>query len=216
MGVSLSIALRYHTATVDKVDQSKYGDPGLDLDAELVARARAGDYAAFEDLVRQYRNDVFALCYHYVRNREDAWDLSQEVFVKAHRALKGFRGDARFKTWLLRIASNRCKDFFKKRRLRTIALDQEEGTMEVLSPDAGPARQLEAKELGAAIRSALDTLPEKHRTAFVLREFEGLSYEEMSEVMGCSPGTVMSRLHNARKKLQSALITMGVVEGDKR
>jgi len=181
-------------------------------DTQLASRAAAGDYAAFEELVKRYRNEVHALAFYFVRNREDAWDISQEVFVKAHRGLKRFRGDASFKTWLMRITTNQCKDFFKKRRLRTVSLDGGEQTWEVPGTGANPERSARAQELGAAIDEALGQLSHKHRTALVLREFEGLSYEEMAEVMECSMGTVMSRLHHARKKMQRLLIEAGVVE----
>jgi RNA polymerase sigma-70 factor (ECF subfamily) len=178
---------------------------------ELAARAREGDMAAFETLVRRYRNDVYALCYYFTRNREDAWDLSQEVFIKAHRALPGFRGDAGFKTWVLRIAANQSKDHLKKRRLQTTPF---EDTWESAATEAGqtPAETMEAKEIGAAIDAAVSRLPLKHRTAFMLREYEGLSYQEMAEVMHCSVGTVMSRLFHARKRLQQMLGPQGFME----
>jgi RNA polymerase sigma-70 factor, ECF subfamily len=183
-----------------------------EVDAAIVARAQSGDYQAFEELVRRYRNEVFALAHHFVRNREDAWDLSQEVFIKAHRALKRFRGDASFKTWLMRITSNQCKDYLKKRRLDTVPFDEAIETKAASGAQWNPGRASEAQETGEAIMKAVDALPMKHRTAFVLREFEGLSYEEMAGVMACSVGTVMSRLHHARKKLQRALKQMGVWE----
>lgn len=182
---------------------------GEEADAELVSRAQTGEMDAFEALVRRYRNDVYALAYHFVRNREVAWDVAQEVFIKAHRALDRFRGDASFKTWLMRITANQCKDFLKKRRLETVAYDDALQASEAPSHILGPDRVVEAKELGEAITKALEKLPFKHRTAFVLREFEGLSYEEMAQAMDCSLGTVMSRLHHARKKLQRNLLQMG-------
>ncbi len=188
-------------------------DVTVQADATLVDRARTGDMSAFEELVRRYRNDVFALAYHFVRNREEAWDISQEVFIKAHRALERFRGEASFKTWLMRITANQSKDFLKKRRLSTVALDDALRSGDAPSPGPDPGEALEARELGRAILQALDTLPLKHRTAFILREFEGLSYEEMAQVMECSLGTVMSRLHHARKKMQKSLLRLGVVEG---
>ena len=212
MSIPLDTALLYDTTPVETGEEEKYEDLRAESDEGLVDRARHGSYVAFEELVRRYRNDVFALSYHYVRNREDAWDIAQEVFIKAHRALGRFRGEARFKTWLLRITANRCKDFFKKRRLRTVPLENARGGQELPSGTPGPDRSAEARELGRAIDAALETLPEKHRTAFVLREYEGLSYQKMAEVMECSLGTVMSRLHHARKKLQKALIGVGVVE----
>lgn len=180
-------------------------------DAELVTRAKTGDVDAFEILVKRYRNEVFALSYHFVRNREQAWDVSQEVFIKAHNALGRFRGDASFKTWLMRITANQCKDYLKKRRLETVSFDDsrlaEDAPSHVLPPD----RSLEAREIGEAVQKAMDKLSHKHRTAFILREFEGLSYEDMAQVMNCSIGTVMSRLHHARKKLQKGLTQMGLM-----
>lgn len=213
MSIPLEITFLYDTVAVDeKRDRTRESIKDAD-DAQIVIWARNGDYAAFEELVRRYRNDVFALSYHYLRNREEAWDISQEVFIKVHKALKTFRGEASFKTWLLRITANRCKDFFKKRRLKTVAFDEAIGTDGPVPISPGPEKALANQELGQSIQAAVDDLSEKHRTAFVLREYEGLSYEEMAEVMGCSLGTVMSRLHHARKKLQTALRSMGVVEG---
>jgi RNA polymerase sigma-70 factor (ECF subfamily) len=209
MGMPLALRLGYHIGAVSDLDADETASRAND-DAALVAQARAGDYDAFETLVRKYRNDVYALSYHYVRNREEAWDLSQEVFVKAHRGLKRFRGDSSFKTWLLRITSNQCKDFFKKRRLRTVALESLEGHTDPPATSQRPDERLESRELGDAIQQALETLPQKHRNAIILREFQGLSYEAMADVMQCSLGTVMSRLHHARKKMQKALVEMGV------
>jgi len=187
----------------------------LDRDADVsawVSRAQTGDYTAFEELMRRYRNDVYRLAYYYVRNREEAWDLSQEVFVKVYRNLTYFRGESSFKTWLLRITTNQCKDWLKRRRINTVAFDDGLEAEHVVSPILGPSQALEAREIGGAIQAAIAKLPHKHRTAFILREFEGLSYEEMAGVMNCSLGTVMSRLHHARKKLQQSLIRMGIVE----
>ena len=212
MSVPLEVRLFYDRGPVDAVEPRKYHDTQSARDGHLVALARGGEYEAFEELVRRYRNDVVALAHHFVGNREEAWDLSQEVFLKVFKSLRQFRGDASFKTWLLRITANRCKDHFKKRRLKTVHLDEPHGLSEAPSPRMGPRAQLEDRELGDAIRVAMDGLPEKQRTAFILRELEGLSYSEMAKVMACSLGTVMSRLHHARKKLQNSLVNMGVVE----
>ena len=213
MSIPLELGVLYDTAPVEGSDERKYSAIREAPDKALVSLAQGGDYAAFGELVRRYRNDVFALSYHYLHDREEAWDISQEVFIKAYRAVGRFRGEASFKTWLLRITANRCKDFFKKRRLKTVALEDRLGGQDVPAAAIGPDRVASARELGEAINAALAAISDKHRTAFILREFEGLSYEEMSGVMGCNLGTVMSRLHHARKKLQVALIEMGVVEG---
>ncbi len=204
MSIPLDTVLLYDSVPVEKETVHSASALKTTPDAPLVALAMKGDADAFEVLVRRYRNEVFALSYHFVHNREEAWDISQEVFIKAYKSLRRFRGDASFKTWLMRITANHCKDFFKKRRLRTVSLEEQIRT-DAPGTISDPARQLEQQELGRAIEMAVNALPEKHRLAFVLREYQGLSYQEMAEVMQCSLGTVMSRLHHARKKLQNAL-----------
>lgn len=184
-----------------------------DSDAALVAAARAGEFAAFEALVRCYRNDVYRFAWHFVRNREDAWDLSQEVFVKVYQGLASFRGDAPFKAWLLRITANHCRDFLKRRRLDVVQFDGNPAAENAPSAILRPSQAAQARELGQHIERAIQALPEKHRTAFVLREVEGLSYEEMAQAMQCNLGTVMSRLHHARRKLQAMLGRIGLGEG---
>lgn len=209
MSMALEFGLLYDMNPVSRpTDENAPRLHALEDDA-LVARAKRGETPAFEVLVERYRNDVFAFSMRFVRNREEAWDISQEVFVKAYRGLRRFRGDAGFKSWLLRITANHCKDWLKKRRLDTVSFDEQIGS-EATAGVLDPGQQAAAHELGVAIEHALGQLPHKHRLAFVLREFEGLSYKEMAEVMGCSQGTVMSRLHHARKKLQNALVEMGV------
>jgi len=210
MSVALETAAGYDKPAV--TERENHTDIRARADEALVAQAMAGDTVAFEELVRRYRNEVYALSYHFVKNREEAWDISQEVFIKAFRSLSSFRGDAGFKTWLMRITANHCKDTFKKRRLQTVTLDGEDSPDWAREED-NPGQQAHAGELGAAIDKAVAALPPKHRMAFVLREYEDLSYQEMAGVMQCSMGTVMSRLHHARKKLQQALREAGVLEG---
>ena len=123
MSIPMDLALLYDTTPVEEENHRNRPVIGQEADSELIARTKSADYAAFEELVRRYRNDVFGLAYHLIRDREDAWDVSQEVFIKAYRSVGRFRGEASFKTWLLRITSNHCKDVFKKRRLKTVAFD---------------------------------------------------------------------------------------------
>lgn len=210
MSVALDSVLLYEGSVTEPDGENRIVEAD---DAELVSRAQTGDFAAYEALVRQYRNDVFAVAFHFVRDREEAWDLSQEVFIKAHRALKRFRGDASFKTWVLRITANQCKDFLKKRRIKTVSFDGSLQAENRPAPALDPRDRAEAHELGEAIQRAVDALPVKHRTAFVLREIEGLSYQEMAGVMNCSVGTVMSRLHHARRKLRHLLEKSGFALG---
>jgi RNA polymerase sigma-70 factor (ECF subfamily) len=202
----------YDALPVSIPDRNTPSAPDTDTDARLVAAAQAGEVQAFESLVRKYRNEVYALSYHFLRNREEAWDTAQEVFIKAYRSLHRFRGDAAFKTWLMRITANQCKDHLKKRRLDTVSFDETIG-LETRDHALEPGRQSEAAEVSAAIDAAVAELSDKHRDVFVLREYEGLSYEEIAQVMECNIGTVMSRLHHARKKLQNSLVRMGFAEG---
>lgn len=213
MGVLLNMSMLYDSRRMNAVTAAVIPDPHGADDAALVASAQTGDRYAFEELVRRYRNDVYALSYHFLKNREEAWDISQEVFIKAYQSLARFRGEARFKTWLLRITANTCKDQFKKRRLDTVPFDDalDAGHPPSATPD--PGAQTRARELGVAIEQAIAQLPAKHRTAFMLREYQGLSYQEMAEAMHCNLGTVMSRLHHARRRLQNTLIAMGFMEG---
>ncbi len=215
MSVPVDAAVLYYTSDMERDDAQRGTRYAEFEDGDLVSATRRGDGDAFEELVRRYRNDVFGLAHHFVRNREEAWDISQEVFLKVHRSLGRFRGDSSFKTWIMRITANQCKDFFKKRRLKTVAFDEAIGTADAPSSIPAPGRALEATEIGDAIAAALESLTAKHRTAFVLREFEGLSYDDMARIMGCRVGTVMSRLHHARKKLQRSLARMGMAEGMK-
>jgi len=180
-------------------------------DAELVALARSGEMAAFEELVRRYRNPVFAHAYHFVRQREEAWDVSQEVFIKAYRALPRFRGESNFKTWLMRITGNQCKDSLKRRKPKAVPLREGLHQNEIPADESRPDQTAYAREIGEAIVQLLEAMPFKHRQAFILREFEGLSYQEMARVMGCRLGTVMSRLHHARKRLRKRLIEIGIM-----
>lgn len=212
MSISMDVSLLFDNIAADEEPVEIRAVPRNATDADLVSRAQTGDEPAFEELVRRYRNDVYGLSYHFLRNREEAWDVSQEVFIKAYRSLKRFRGDAGFKTWLLRIAANHCKDSFKKRRLATVSMDALP-TQDFFAGSGDPEKTLRNTELGQAIQEAMDSLPPKHRLAFVLREFEDMSYKEMAQVMQCSEGTVMSRLHHARKKLQNTLARLGFVEG---
>ena len=213
MSAALDLALYYEDMTGPATMEPEKAQDSTDVDARLVAQAQTGDFAAFEQLVRSYRNDVYGLAYHFLRNREEAWDISQEVFIKTHRSLVRFRGDSSFKTWLMRITANQCKDYLKKRRLDAVPFNEEVETHDAPTGVLGPDASVEAHELGDAIKQALDALPFKHRTAFMLREFDGLSYEEMAQVMECNIGTVMSRLHHARKKLQYSLKRMGFSRG---
>ena len=181
-------------------------------DGMLVEQARGGSAPAFETLVIRYRSRIYAMILNMTGNDADAWDLSQEVFVKAWRALPKFEARAQFYTWLHRIAHNVTCDWLRRKRIRPgVAFDDALGT----APEAGavtvprgvpePDRAMEHKELGRRIREALAQLTPEHRAVILLKELDGLSYQEIAESVGCTIGTVMSRLFYARKRLQSLL-----------
>jgi len=181
-------------------------------DAALVDRARAGEVAAFEALLIRHQAAAFALAYQIVRQREDAQDITQEAFVRVFRGLRDFKGQAAFKTWLHRIVVNLALDALRRRSRQPAASYDDarepgdEAREEVgTHPEGDPDRSLEAREAREAIRVALEELPAPQRAVLLLREVEGLSYQEIAEVIGCALGTVMSRLHYARRRLRERL-----------
>ena len=188
------------------------GKAGGTPDAELVRRTLEGDQEAYRALVSAYQNKVYGIAYGVIRNREDALDIAQEVFIKAFKKLRGFRGSSSFYTWLYRITINMAIDHARKKR-HIVNVDYDEQILEDPPSDAGvprprqvnPLESLERAELNETIMEAIAELPEEQRATVVLREIEDLSYAEIASVLGCSIGTVMSRLHYGRKKLRQKL-----------
>jgi RNA polymerase sigma-70 factor (ECF subfamily) len=181
------------------------------MDDKLIASAQRGNDAAFCELVRRHQKKALAVALGIVRDADDARDLCQEAFLRAHRGLADFDGQAQFSTWLYRIVVNQCIDHLRRRRPDRVELDESmaAGDLSELPPPSkrfDPARALERRELGQRIADALDRLSPAHRTVLVLREVQGLSYKEIADAMGCSIGTVMSRLFHARKKAQQLLV----------
>ena len=180
-------------------------------DPALVKAAQRGDMAAFEELVARHRDKVFARAFSMVRNEEEAIDLSQEAWVKGWQRLPQFLGESSFGTWITRIIINLCLDHLRKQkrqRLESIeAMDEESGGVErqmpVVTPN--PTANLERQELRKRIDQALGQLSHEHRTVLVLHEFEEMEYKEIAKTMGCSIGTVMSRLFYARRKMAALL-----------
>lgn len=179
-------------------------------DEELVERSLAGGGDAFAALYERHRERVFRIAYRLVRNQADALDLCQDVFVKAFDALPTFKGQAKFSTWLTRVAWNTCVDHLRQAKVRQAGeLDEGAVSSDLRVPERGgpssPSEGLEREELAVAIDAALAQLSPEHRQVFLLHAAEGLKYEEIAEVAGCPMGTVMSRLHYARKRLRSLL-----------
>ncbi|HEY7518624.1 MAG TPA: sigma-70 family RNA polymerase sigma factor [Methylomirabilota bacterium] len=173
-------------------------------EAALVARLRQGDRRAFEELVIAYQHRVFGVALRMLGNRAEAEEIAQETFLRAHRALPEFRGEARLHTWLYAIASRLCLNRLASAERRLVRGD-DEALAGARSDAPSAAAVLERAELDAAVREAIAALPEERRIVVVLRDLEGLSYEEIGEVLGLEPGTVRSRLHRARLDLKAKL-----------
>jgi RNA polymerase sigma-70 factor (ECF subfamily) len=183
--------------------------PGVDL--AIVKRVQAGDDAAFNLLVRKYQHKVANLVARYVYDSGDVEDVAQEVFVKAYRAIGGFRGDSAFYTWLYRIAINTAKNHLVAQSRRPPQTDVDAQDAEMIEAGRNlrevetPESSLLSRELAQRITSAVRDLPEELRTAITLREMEGLSYEEIATVMDCPIGTVRSRIFRAREAIDQQL-----------
>jgi len=181
-------------------------------DRDLIDRAAAGDLRAFEELVRHHQRRAHAVAYGIVRNPEDAREVAQDAFLRVHRHLKDFEGSASFSTWLYRIVYNLSIDLLR-RRSPGRAIELEDHTDLAGAPDewlpsrgeTNPFAALDRTRLVEAMQRCLDELPPHHRTAILLREVEGMSYEEIAEAMEVPKGTVMSRLFHARRKMQRML-----------
>jgi RNA polymerase sigma-70 factor (ECF subfamily) len=194
---------------------SRSGEETREADLELVRRAQKGDAKAFEGLLGKYRRKVYGLAMGMVGNRDDAMDIMQDAFVRVYRHINSFQGDSSFYTWMYRITMNLCIDHVRKAsrmraapyedRLSHDNVDQGDFPILPVRHDVNPGKAARRHEIMRKVSAALADLPAHHRAVIVMREFEGLSYEEMAQVMQVPKGTIMSRLFHARHKLQKAL-----------
>ena len=181
------------------------------LDEELVKRVQSGEKAAFDILVRKYEHKIANVISRYIRDSSEVQDVAQEAFIKAYRALPNFRGDSAFYTWLYRIAINTAKNFLVASNRRPPAGDIDAQEAEQydgatgLKDYATPERMLLKSELEITIQAAIDDLPDDLRTAIVLRELEGMSYDEIATAMECPIGTVRSRIFRARDAIETRI-----------
>lgn len=178
----------------------------------LVKRARQGDLGAYDELVRRYQERIYATLYHMTSNHEDANDLAQEAFIKAFQALKSFKGGSSFYTWVYRIAVNKTINFLKQRKHKSqISLNdldfnaEHDPDLVALVSDKTPRREINLVELQEKLNAAMQKLSEPHRLVVTLHDVQGLSHEEIAEIMDCNIGTVRSRLFYARQQLQAYL-----------
>ena len=181
-------------------------------DAELISSFLAGNDRSFDLLVLRYQDRVFNTCFRLLGDYDESLDAAQETFIKVFRSLKKYRGDARFSTWLYRIAVNTCKNRLASLNFRfsrrTASLDcagEHAGTVEVRNGSFSPERMLERRERDRAIQDAINGLPNEQKTLVVLRDIEGLSYEEIASITGKNAGTVKSKLSRARARLREKL-----------
>lgn len=178
---------------------------------ELIRRAGQGEEDAFEQLVIAYEKPVYNLCLRMCGDKDEAFDLSQDTFVKAWHAISMFHGESKFQTWLMRIASNTCIDHLrKKKRRNTITmteLDREDEPLErqIADYETDPARLAEKAQDHEAVRAAMDRLPDEDRLILSMRAIEDMSYQEISEALDLQPGTVKSRISRAREKIRRSL-----------
>lgn len=182
-----------------------------ETDQRLVERARRGEKTAFDALVLKYQSRIVSLVSRFVRNQADALDVTQEAFLKAYRALPNFRGDSQFYTWLYRIAVNTAKNYLAVQSRRPAEgdpgaqdIEQNEGDAALTEHDT-PEHLLLTEEIRTTVVAAIEALPEDLKTAIMLRELEGLSYEEIATVMECPIGTVRSRIFRAREAIDREL-----------
>ena len=186
--------------------------PAAMLEMDLVKLARRGDLKAYDELVKRYQERIYATIYHMTSNHEDANDLAQESFIKAFSALKSFKGGSTFYTWLYRIAVNKTINFLKQRKnkyhlsLNDIDFNAEhDPDLMALISDKTPTRDVALSELQKKLNEALLKLSEPHRMVVVLHDVQGLSHDEIADVMNCNIGTVRSRLFYARQQMQGQL-----------
>jgi RNA polymerase sigma-70 factor (ECF subfamily) len=210
-------------ATVKVEPEAPEGPPPVDVpvpvedhaaadDLELVQRAQQGELPAYDELMRRYQERVYATIYHMTANHDDANDLAQETFIKGYTALKSFKGDSSFYTWVYRIAVNKTINFLKQRKNRThLSLNdldfnaEHDPDMVALVSERTPRRDAGLTELQEKLNAAMMKLSEVHRLVVTLHDVQGLSHEEIGKIMDCNIGTVRSRLFYARQQLQAYL-----------
>jgi len=194
------------------MEEPEKATPAPVPDLELVQRAQKGDGSAYDELIRRYQERVYATVYHMTSNHEDANDLAQETFIKGFQALKSFKGDSSFYTWIYRIAVNKTINFLKQRKNRTHmslnAIDfnaENDPDLVALISDRTPRRDIGLSELQEKLNDAMQKLSPVHRLVVTLHDVQGLSHEEIGKIIDCNIGTVRSRLFFARQQLKAYL-----------
>jgi RNA polymerase sigma-70 factor, ECF subfamily len=183
-------------------------------DEELVARSIGGDASSFNELIQRWERPIYALAYRQIGREEDARDVCQETFLRAYRALNGFRGQAKFSSWLYRIALNLCRDWLRRERRTPVVQAPEDVDLIELAASREPSESIEDRvardDLARAVERAMTLLPEEQRTAIILKEYHGLTFQEIADVVGCPLSTVKTRLYQGLTVLRRELGRSGV------
>ena len=186
-------------------------------DEELVARAMGGDMDSFNQLVLRWERPIYALAYRVIGREEDARDVCQETFLRAYRALPGFKGQAKFSSWLYRIALNLCRDWIRRERRTPVAQAPEGVDLIELASEATPSESIEdlvaRREIGRAVARAMADLPNEQRTAIILKEYHGLTFQEIADLLDCPLSTVKTRLYQGLTVLRRQLARPDIPNG---
>lgn len=182
-------------------------------DEELVARTVAGDADSFNQLMHRWERPIYALAYRVIGRDEDARDVCQEAFLRAFRALPGFKGEAKFSSWLYRITLNLCRDWIRRQKRTPVVLAPEGVDIVELASEQGPVESIEdlvaRKQLSTTVGEAMQHLPEEQRTAIILKEYHGLTFQEIADLQGCPLSTVKTRLYQGLSVLRRQLDAQG-------
>jgi len=185
-------------------------------DEELVARSIGGDPDSFNELIHRWERPIYALAYRQLRREEEARDVCQETFLRAYRALHGFRGQAKFSSWLYRIALNLCRDWMRRERRTPVVQTPEDVDLMELAAAREPSESIEDRvarnDLSRLVERAMTLLPEEQRTAIVLKEYHGLTFQEIADLVGCPLSTVKTRLYQGLTVLRRELTRTGGVK----
>ena len=205
------------SAPTDRLTDKEKGPSALRMtwtDEELVAKTIGGDADSFNELIHRWERPIYALAYRQIGREEDARDVCQDTFLRAYRALNGFRGQAKFSSWLYRIALNLCRDWMRRERRTPVVQAPEDIDVMDLAAAREPSESIEDRvgrhDLTRAVERAMALLPEEQRTAIILKEYQGLTFQEIADLLGCPLSTVKTRLYQGLTVLRRELARAGV------
>src|SRR6187455_2690148 len=187
-------------------------------DEELVARSRGGDHDSFNQLILRWERPIYALAYRVIGREEEARDVCQEAFLRAFRALPGFKGQAKFSSWLYRITLNLCRDWIRRQRRAPVSQLPEDMDVLEMAAARGPVESIEdlvaRRELSAVVEEAMAMLPDEQRTAIILKEYHGMTFQEIADLQGCPLSTVKTRLYQGLSVLRRQLERNGQLQAE--